>query len=234
MPVEWVISSFLFFVGDVLHRKTDGRDRHVDDQIDLFDVVPAPRDAGADIRLELMVGRDDRDRLAQHLAAEILDRHLRRRDRALAGRRRCRAGQSVSTPIFTTSSEICAWANPLETTNRAATQSGKRRRIASSLRRHRRAGCLSQVSAFRSPGRGSGCPHPRRRAWDYAARACLLAHDSFRMRTPAFWDHALEVRIPRRPARRRSRTRPSRRGRRPGKPIWVPAINSLIGRRPCP
>ena len=45
----------------------------------------------ADIRLELMVADDHADRLAQHLAAEIVDRHLRRGDRTLAGRRRCRA-----------------------------------------------------------------------------------------------------------------------------------------------
>ena len=38
-----------------------------------------------------MVADDHADRLAQHLAAEIVDRHLRRRHRALAGRRRCRA-----------------------------------------------------------------------------------------------------------------------------------------------
>jgi hypothetical protein len=42
-------------------------------------------------RLELMIADDHGNRLAQHLAAEIIDRHLRRRDRALAGRRRRRA-----------------------------------------------------------------------------------------------------------------------------------------------
>ena len=69
--------QLLLFVGDVLHRKADRRHRHVDDQIDLIDIVPAPRDAAADIRLELVVADDDADRLAQHLAAEIVDRHLR-------------------------------------------------------------------------------------------------------------------------------------------------------------
>ena len=83
--------QLLLFVGDVLHGETDRRHRHVDDQIDLIDVVPAPRDAAADVRLELVVADDDADRLAQHLAAEIVDRHLRGRDRALAGRRRRRA-----------------------------------------------------------------------------------------------------------------------------------------------
>ena len=82
--------QLLLVVGDVLYRKADRRHRHVDDQIDLLDVIPAPRDAGADIRLELMVADDHGDRLAQHLAAEIVDRHLRGGDRALPGRRGCR------------------------------------------------------------------------------------------------------------------------------------------------
>ena len=69
--------QFLLFVGDVLNRQADCRHRHVHDQIDLIDVVPAPRDAAADIGLELVVADDDADRLAQHLAAEIVDRHLR-------------------------------------------------------------------------------------------------------------------------------------------------------------
>jgi len=63
------------------------RYRYVDDQIDLLDVVPAPRNAGADIGLELMIADDHADRLAQHLAAEIVDRHLRCGDGALARRR---------------------------------------------------------------------------------------------------------------------------------------------------
>ena len=83
--------QLLLLVGDVLHREPDRRHRHVDDQIDLVDIVPAPRNAAADIRLQLMVADDQADRLAQHLAAEIVDRHLRGRDRALTGRRRRRA-----------------------------------------------------------------------------------------------------------------------------------------------
>jgi hypothetical protein len=83
--------QLLLVIGNVLHRKADRRHRNVDDQVDLVDIVPAPRDAAADVGLELVVADDDADRLAQHLAAEIVDRHLRRRDRALAGRCRCRA-----------------------------------------------------------------------------------------------------------------------------------------------
>ena len=83
--------QFLLFVGDILHREADGRHRHVHDQVDLLDIVPAPRDCAADVRLQLMIADDYRDRLAQHLAAEIVDRHLRCGNRALSGRRRGRA-----------------------------------------------------------------------------------------------------------------------------------------------
>ena len=69
--------QLLLVIGDVLHRKADRGDRNVDDQVDLIDVIPAPRNRAADIGLELMVADDDADRLAQHLAAEIVDRHLR-------------------------------------------------------------------------------------------------------------------------------------------------------------
>src|SRR3569833_847116 len=75
--------QLLLLVGDVLYREADRGNRNVDDQIDLIDIVPTPRDAAADIRLELVVADDDADRLAQHLAAEIVDRHLRGGDRTL-------------------------------------------------------------------------------------------------------------------------------------------------------
>jgi hypothetical protein len=42
----------------------------------VLDVIPAPRDRARQIRLVLVVGGDDLDLLAEHLAAEILDRHL--------------------------------------------------------------------------------------------------------------------------------------------------------------
>ena len=78
----------LAFVGDVLHGQADRRYRHVDDQVDLVAVVPLPRDTGGDVGLDLMVGGNELDRLAQNLAAEIVDRHLCRDDRA--GTVRCR------------------------------------------------------------------------------------------------------------------------------------------------
>ncbi len=82
--------QLLLFVGDGLHREAHGRDRHVDDQVDLLGVIPAPRQAGADVGLQLMVADDHADRLAQNLAAEIVDRHLGGGHRALTGRRRRR------------------------------------------------------------------------------------------------------------------------------------------------
>ena len=80
-------------VGDVLHRQANRRHRHVDDEIDLFDVVPLLGDAGGDVRLDLVVGGNNGDRLAQDFAAKILDRHLRGRHRSRSGRGRGRPGQ---------------------------------------------------------------------------------------------------------------------------------------------
>ena len=89
--------ELLAIIGHLLNRQADRRNRHVDNQVDVIDVVPLPCNARADIGLDLVVGGNHRDRLAQDLAAEILDRHLRRRDRAGAGRgcRRARRGRSA-------------------------------------------------------------------------------------------------------------------------------------------
>ena len=76
--------QFLRLARDLLHGEADRRDRNVEDQVDLLDVVPARRDLGTDVRLELMIGGDHFDGNARDLAAEILDRHLRRHHRALA------------------------------------------------------------------------------------------------------------------------------------------------------
>jgi hypothetical protein len=66
--------------------------RQVDDHVDAFGIEPLARQRGRDVRLGPMVGADDGDRLAQHLAAEFLDRHLGRHHRALAGQVRRAAG----------------------------------------------------------------------------------------------------------------------------------------------
>src|SRR5439155_905304 len=59
--------------------------RHVDDHVDLVDVDPLPRDAGADVGFVLMVGAHDLDLESLLGHAEILDRHPRGDDRARAG-----------------------------------------------------------------------------------------------------------------------------------------------------
>ena len=82
--------ELFLLVGDALHRQSDGGDRHVDDQVDLAAIVPFARDAGGDIGLELMVGGNHCDRLAQNVAAEIRHRHFGGRHRARSGRRRSR------------------------------------------------------------------------------------------------------------------------------------------------
>ena len=68
--------------GDALHRE---RHRGIGDRgndVDLALVDPAAGDRGRDVGLVLVVGGDHLDRLAEHLAAEILDRHLRGDDGA--------------------------------------------------------------------------------------------------------------------------------------------------------
>jgi hypothetical protein len=61
---------------DLLHRQCGAGIRQVHDQLDAFGVVPAPGDPGGDIRLVLVIAADRLDRLAQHGAAQFLDRHF--------------------------------------------------------------------------------------------------------------------------------------------------------------
>lgn len=74
--------EFFPVVGDMLHRQAHRRNRHVDDQVDFVDVVPLPCNPRGVVGLVLAVGGNQRNRLAQNLAAEILDRHLSGGDRA--------------------------------------------------------------------------------------------------------------------------------------------------------
>jgi len=62
--------------------KRDRRVRNVEDRVDAVVLVPAPRDADPDVRLVLMIRRDDLDRLARGLSAIVFDRHLGSDDRA--------------------------------------------------------------------------------------------------------------------------------------------------------
>ena len=85
--------ELLAVVGDLLNRKTDRGNRHVDNQVDVVDVVPLARDARTDIGLDLVVRGYGRNRLAQNLAAEIFSRHLRSGSRAGACGDGCRPGK---------------------------------------------------------------------------------------------------------------------------------------------
>ena len=76
--------DLLLLGGDSLHRKRDRGRREVGDHVDAFGVVPAARDVAGEIGLVLVIGGDQLDLLAEHAAAEILDRHFRRFDRPLA------------------------------------------------------------------------------------------------------------------------------------------------------
>jgi len=84
--------QLLLLTGDLLHGEADGRERHVDDQVDVA-VIPFPCELRADVGLHLMIGGHDLDRLARHRGAEILGRHLRRDHRTFAGRIRGGPGQ---------------------------------------------------------------------------------------------------------------------------------------------
>src|SRR4030088_1653040 len=93
----------------------DRRGRHVEDRIDFLVVIPVAGDADADVGLVLMVGRDHLDGLARHPAAVIGNRYLHGGKRAFARGVGIEArDMSVRTPTLTTSSEICAFAAPLE------------------------------------------------------------------------------------------------------------------------
>ena len=71
-----------FSFDDVVDRERDAGVRHVDDDVDLLDVDPLPRDVGADVGLVLVIGGDHVDLPALGGKAGILDRHLRRERRA--------------------------------------------------------------------------------------------------------------------------------------------------------
>jgi hypothetical protein len=76
--------DLLLFLREFLDRERHRGRRQFGNHVDVLDLVPAPRDGGGEIRLVLVVGGDDVDRLAEHTAAEILDRHLGGFERILA------------------------------------------------------------------------------------------------------------------------------------------------------
>ena len=73
---------FILLAGDLADRQCDARRRHVDDDVDMVDVVPLPREVGADIRLVLMIAGDDLDLHAVSRGVEILHRQFGGGDRA--------------------------------------------------------------------------------------------------------------------------------------------------------
>ena len=66
----------LLLARKALDRKRDARIRHVHDRIDAFDIEPAAGDRRADIRLVLVIRRDDLHRLAEDLAIDLPHGHL--------------------------------------------------------------------------------------------------------------------------------------------------------------
>ncbi|MNZ62211.1 hypothetical protein D3C78_803270 [compost metagenome] len=79
-----VDGDLLLVLGERLHGKADRRRGQFHDRIDLFGIVPLAGDIGGHIRLVLVVGGHHLNRRIQHLAAEILNRHLRGFIRVLA------------------------------------------------------------------------------------------------------------------------------------------------------
>ena len=72
----------VLFLDDVVDRQRHAGIRHIDDDIDLVDVEPLPRDVGADVRLVLVIAGDHVDLPALGEKAGIFHRHLRGQRRA--------------------------------------------------------------------------------------------------------------------------------------------------------
>ena len=78
--------DLLLLGGDSLHCKRDRRRGEVGDHVDALGIIPATSDARSEIGLVLVIGADQLDLLAEHAAAEILNRHFRGFDRPLAAK----------------------------------------------------------------------------------------------------------------------------------------------------
>ena len=83
---------------EILDRQRHARIGDVEDRADAALVVPLPRDLKADVDLVLMIGDEELDRLAEHGAAEILDRNPRHFDRARPGQVGVGAGLIIHDP----------------------------------------------------------------------------------------------------------------------------------------
>jgi hypothetical protein len=95
-----------------LHRQRDARCRQVGDHLHALLVEPLAGDRRRDIGLVLVVGADDFDLLAEHRAAEIVDRHLRRDDRAGPAQIGVKARHVGEHADLDRVRQVCAWAVP--------------------------------------------------------------------------------------------------------------------------
>jgi predicted nucleotidyltransferase len=82
-------------IGDFLSRERDRGVRQFGDCTDIFNIEPATRDAGADVRLVLVIADHDLHWPSEHLPSKILDCHLRSDYRCLAAEIGIRTGLIV-------------------------------------------------------------------------------------------------------------------------------------------
>src|SRR5690242_14600918 len=85
LPVPVIDRDPVLLLRDLLDGESRARGGDVHQRVEMLRVEPLARLRRGDVGLVLMVGRDDLDRLAEHLPAEILDRHLGCRLAAGAG-----------------------------------------------------------------------------------------------------------------------------------------------------
>ena len=85
-------------VADPLHNQRLGRTADVEDRIDPLVLEPIARDRGGTVDAVVRILDEQLDRRAEHLLAEIVDRHFAGRGAALAGIRRIRTGEVENQP----------------------------------------------------------------------------------------------------------------------------------------
>ena len=85
-------------IADPLHDQRLGRAGHIHDRIDMLRIEPVAGDCAGAVGAVLVIGDDELDRRAEHLATEILDRQLRRGGAALTGIRGIGARQVEDQP----------------------------------------------------------------------------------------------------------------------------------------
>ena len=76
------MNTLFLLAGDMADRQRHAGVRHVDDHVDLVDVVPLVGDLRTDVRLVLVIAADHLDFHVGMVLGEVGDRHLGGRDRA--------------------------------------------------------------------------------------------------------------------------------------------------------